>query len=132
MTFLEKYDNISGKIQSCMQAISIPDKNIINNKNNIPEDLKSGFKAGIYSLNSVKGDYKTHRQHTKIKIGFDIFLIVDADKEIVQPDRDLFELVEDFRTQYKASFDDDFDEVEYYAGLVKSNPVKIAKIRIEI
>jgi hypothetical protein len=94
------------------------------NKDAIPKQLP----CAIVILDSETGKNGTSRQFVSTDIAWTVFLIVNA-HNVDDPDSDLYQLKEEFRTFYLKLMNRDLPSVEYYTSRVDgSRLVRIAKI----
>ncbi len=94
------------------------------NKDSIPKQLP----CAIVILDSETGKNGTSRQFVSTDIAWTVFLIVNA-HNVDDPDSDLYELKEKFRTFYLKLMNRDLPSIEYYTSRIDgSRLVRIAKI----
>lgn len=94
------------------------------NKDNIPKQLP----CAIVILDSETGKNGTSRQFVNTDIAWTVFLIVNA-HNVDDPDSDLYQLKEKFRSFYLKLMNRDLPSVEYYTSRIDgSRLVRIAKI----
>lgn len=111
-----------------MQHAGIDDNQIYFNRNTIPDELPGGFKLGIISLAIETGKDGTRTRYLSSDLNFEVYLVVDADKDIADPEANLYQLKESFREKYQELIKKDIQRIEYYPSYVKgSYPVMIAK-----
>jgi len=97
---------------------------ILFNKDSIPKQLP----CAIVILDSETGKNGTSRQFVNTDIAWTVFLIVNA-HNVDDPDSDLYQLKEEFRTFYLKLMNRDIPSMEYYTSRVDgSRLVRIAKI----
>jgi hypothetical protein len=94
------------------------------NKDAVPKQLP----CAIVILDSETGKNGTSRQFVSTDIAWTVFLIVNA-HNVDDPDSDLYQLKEKFRSFYQKLMNRDLPSVEYYTSRIDgSRLVRIAKI----
>jgi len=127
--FITEFTRIRTAILAAVATAGIGTKNTLTNVNSLPDDLSSGFKAAIVSLERETGKDGTRKRYVNTDLAFDIFLVVDAATDIADPDLALYTLKESFRDAYRASVNKDFASTQYYPSYVDgTHPVKICKL----
>ncbi|MCB5253716.1 MAG: hypothetical protein LHW51_12160 [Candidatus Cloacimonetes bacterium] len=122
MSAFEKFIADRNRIVDALKFCDIP--TIQFNKDSIPKQLP----CAIVILDSETGKNGTSRQFVNTDIAWTVFLIVNA-HNVDDPDSDLYQLKEEFRTFYLKLMNRDLPSVEYYTSRVDgSRLVRIAKI----
>ena len=122
MTAYQRFMADRNRIVDALKFCDIP--TIQFNKDNIPKQLP----CAIVILDSETGKNGTSRQFVSTDIAWTVFLIVNA-HNVDDPDSDLYQLKEKFRTFYLKLMNRDLPSVEYYTSRVDgSRLVRIAKI----
>ena len=122
MSAFEKFIADRNRIVDALKFSDIP--TIQFNKDNIPKQLP----CAIVILDLETGKNGTSRQFVNTDIAWTVFLIVNA-HNVDDPDADLYQLKEKFRTFYLKLMNRDLPSVEYYTSRVDgSRLVRIAKI----
>ena len=122
MSAFEKFIADRNRIVDALKFSDIP--TIQFNKDSIPKQLP----CAIVILDSETGKNGTSRQFVNTDIAWTVFLIVNAHNED-DPDSDLYQLKEKFRTFYLKLMNRDLPSVEYYTSRIDgSRLVRIAKI----
>ena len=122
MSAFKKFIADRNRIVDALKFSEIP--TIQFNKDNIPKQLP----CAIVILDSETGKNGTCRQFVSTDIAWTVFLIVNA-HNVDDPDSDLYQLKERFRTFYLKLMNRDIPSVEYYTSRVDgSRLVRIAKI----
>jgi hypothetical protein len=122
MSAFEKFIADRNRIVDALKFSDIP--TIQFNKDNIPKQLP----CAIVILDSETGRNGTSRQFVSTDIAWTVFLIVNA-HNVDDPDSDLYQLKEKFRTFYLKLMNRDLTSVEYYTSRIDgSRLVRIAKI----
>lgn len=122
MSAFEKFIADRNRIVDALKFSDIP--TIQFNKDAIPKQLP----CAIVILDSETGKNGTSRQFVSTDIAWTVFLIVNA-HNVDDPDSDLYQLKEKFRTFYLKLMNRDLPSVEYYTSRVDgSRQVRIAKI----
>ena len=122
MTALEKYQAERSRISEALNLAGVAET--LYNKDNIPKNLP----CAILILDSETGKHGTSRQYVSTDIAWTVFLIVNA-YNVDDPDSDLYQLKEKFRSFYLKLMNRDLPSVEYYTSRVDgSRLVRIAKI----
>ncbi|MCK9165714.1 MAG: hypothetical protein M0P45_07805 [Candidatus Cloacimonas sp.] len=94
------------------------------NKDVIPNQLP----CAIVILDSETGKNGTSRQYVSTDIAWTVFLIVNA-QNVSDPDSDLYQLKEKFRSFYLKLMNRDLPSIEYYTSRIDGTRlVRIAKI----
>ena len=94
------------------------------NKDAIPKILP----CAIVILDSETGKNRTSRQYVSTDLAWTVFLIVNA-QNVSDPDSDLYQLKEKFRSFYLKLMNRDLPSVEYYTSRIDGTRlVRIAKI----
>ena len=94
------------------------------NKDVIPKQLP----CAIVILDSETGKNGTSRQYVSTDIAWTVFLIVNA-QNVSDPDSDLYQLKEKFRSFYLKLMNRDLPSIEYYTSRIDGTRlVRIAKI----
>jgi len=94
------------------------------NKDVIPKQLP----CAIVILDSETGKNGTSRQYVSMDIAWTVFLIVNA-QNVSDPDSDLYQLKEKFRSFYLKLMNRDLPSIEYYTSRIDGTRlVRIAKI----
>ena len=94
------------------------------NKDVIPKQLP----CAIVILDSETGKNGTSRQYVSTDIAWTVFLIVNA-QNVSDPDSDLYQLKEKFRSFYLKLMNLDLPSIEYYTSRIDGTRlVRIAKI----
>ena len=97
---------------------------ILFNKDAIPKQLP----CAIVILDSETGKNGTVRQFMSTDLAWTVFLIVNA-QNVSDPDSDLYQLKEKFRSFYLKLMNRDLPSVEYYTSRIDGTRlVRIAKI----
>lgn len=129
MTNQEIFVSVRANIVQALTDAGIAGDNILLNKNLIPSDLSTGFKAGIVSIAIETGKDGTRTRYISTDLNFDIYLIVDSCRDVTDPDSALYELKELFRSSYQSLIRKDIQRIEYYDSYVKgTHPVRVAKL----
>jgi len=122
MSAFEKFIAYRNRIVDALKFSDIP--TIQFNKDSIPKQLP----CAIVILDSETGKNGTSRQFVSTDIAWTVFLVVNA-HNVDDPDSDLYQLKEKFRTFYLKLMNRDLPSVEYYTSRVDgSRLVRIAKI----
>ena len=122
MSAFEKFIADRNRIVDALKFSYIP--TIQFNKDNIPKQLP----CAIVILDSETGKNGTSRQFVSTDIAWTVFLIVNA-HNVDDPDSDLYQLKEKFRSFYQKLMNRDLPSVEYYTSRIDgSRLVRIAKI----
>lgn len=122
MSAFEKFIAYRNRIVDALKFSDIP--TIQFNKDSIPKQLP----CAIVILDSETGKNGTSRQFVSTDIAWTVFLIVNA-HNVDDPDSDLYQLKEKFRTFYLKLMNRDLPSVEYYTSRIDgSRLVRIAKI----
>jgi len=122
MSAFKKFIADRNRIVDALKFSEIP--TIQFNKDNIPKQLP----CAIVILDSETGKNGTSRQFVNTDIAWTVFLIVNA-HNVDDPDSDLYQLKEEFRTFYLKLMNRDIPSMEYYTSRVDgSRLVRIAKI----
>ena len=122
MTALEKYQAERSRISEALKLSDVAE--ILYNKDNIPKNLP----CAILILDSEIGKHGTSRQYVSTDIAWTVFLIVNA-YNVDDPDSDLYQLKEKFRSFYLKLMNRDLPSVEYYTSRIDGTRlVRIAKI----
>ena len=122
MSAHEKFIADRNRIVDALKFCDIP--TIQFNKDSIPKQLP----CAIVILDSETGKNGTSRQFVNTDIAWTVFLIVNA-HNVDDPDSDLYQLKERFRTFYIKLMNRDIPSMEYYTSRVDgSRLVRIAKI----
>ncbi len=122
MSAHEKFIADRNRIVDALKFCDIP--TIQFNKDSIPKQLP----CAIVILDSETGKNGTSRQFVNTDIAWTVFLIVNA-HNVDDPDSDLYQLKERFRTFYIKLMNRDLPSVEYYTSRIDgSRLVRIAKI----
>ena len=122
MSAFEKFIANRNRIVDALKFSDIP--TIQFNKDAIPKQLP----CAIVTLDSETGKNGTSRQFVNTDIAWTVFLIVNA-HNVDDPDSDLYQLKEKFRSFYLKLLNRDLPRVEYYTSRIDgSRMVRIAKI----
>ena len=122
MTALDKYQAERSRISEALKLSAVAE--ILYNKDNIPKNLP----CAILILDSEIGKHGTSRQYVSTDIAWTVFLIVNA-YNVDDPDSDLYQLKEKFRSFYLKLMNRDLPSVEYYTSRIDGTRlVRIAKI----
>lgn len=122
MTALDKYQAERSCISEALNLAGVAE--ILYNKDNIPKTLP----CAILILDSEIGKHGTSRQYVSTDIAWTVFLIVNA-YNVDDPDSDLYQLKEKFRSFYLKLMNRDLPSVEYYTSRIDGTRlVRIAKI----
>jgi hypothetical protein len=122
VTALEKYQSERKRISEALKLAGVSET--LYNKDNIPKNLP----CAILILDSETGKHGTSRQYVDTDIAWTVFLIVNA-HNVDDPDSDLYQLKEMFRSYYQKLMNRDIPSIEYYASRIDgSRLVRIAKI----
>ena len=122
MTALDKYQAERSRISEALKLSDVAE--ILYNKDNIPKNLP----CAILILDSEIGKHVTSRQYVSTDIAWTVFLIVNA-YNVDDPDSDLYQLKEKFRSFYLKLMNRDLPSVEYYTSRIDGTRlVRIAKI----
>ena len=122
MTAYQRFMAERKRIEDALKFCDIP--TIQFNKDSIPKQLP----CAIVILDSETGKNGTSRQFVNTDIAWTVFLIVNA-HNVDDPDSDLYQLKEKFRTFYMKLMNRDLPSVEYYTSRIDgSRLVRIAKI----
>ena len=122
MSAFEKFIADRNRIVDALKFSDI--HTILFNKDSIPKQLP----CAIVILDSETGKNGTSRQFVNTDIAWTVFLIVNA-HNVDDPDSDLYQLKEEFRTFYLKLMNRDIPSMEYYTSRVDgSRLVRIAKI----
>ncbi len=122
MSAFEKFIADRNRIVDALKFCDIP--TIQFNKDSIPKQLP----CAIVILDSETGKNGTSRQFVSTDIAWTVFLIVNA-HNVDDPDSDLYELKEKFRSFYLKLMNRDIPSIEYYTSRIDgSRLVRIAKI----
>jgi hypothetical protein len=122
MSAFEKFIADRNRIVDALKFCDIP--TIQFNKDSIPKQLP----CAIVILDSETGKNGTSRQFVNTDIAWTVFLIVNA-HNVDDPDSDLYQLKEKFRTFYLKLMNRDIPSIEYYTSRIDgSRLVRIAKI----
>ncbi|MDP3114066.1 MAG: hypothetical protein Q8M98_04735 [Candidatus Cloacimonadaceae bacterium] len=96
------------------------------NKDAIPKQLP----CAIVILDSETGKNSTSRQYVNTDLAWTVFLIVNA-QNVSDPDSELYQLKEKFRSFYLKLMNHDLPSVEYYTSRIDGTRlVRIAKIEL--
>jgi hypothetical protein len=99
---------------------------VLFNKDSVPKS----YPCAVILLESETGRLPTGRQFMTSDLAWTLFLVVNA-HENPDPDNDLYELKEAFRTNWIAMKEKDFAKVEYYTSRVDGTRlVRIARIEL--
>jgi len=122
VTALDKYQAERSRISEALKLSDVAE--ILYNKDNIPKNLP----CAILILDSEIGKHCTSRQYVSTDIAWTVFLIVNA-YNVDDPDSDLYQLKEKFRSFYLKLMNRDLPSVEYYTSRIDGTRlVRIAKI----
>jgi hypothetical protein len=122
MTAYQRFIAERKRIVDALKFSDIP--TIQFNKDAIPKQLP----CAIVILDSETGKNGTSRQYVSTYIAWTVFLIVNA-HNVDDPDSDLYQLKEKFRSFYLKLMNRDLPIVEYYSSRVDGTRlVRIAKI----
>ena len=122
MTNHERFLAERKRIEDALKFSDIP--TIQFNKDVIPKVLP----CAIVILDSETGKNGTSRQYVSTDIAWTVFMIVNA-QNIADPDSDLYQLKEKFRSFYLKLMNRDLPSVEYYTSRIDGTRlVRIAKI----
>jgi hypothetical protein len=122
VTALDKYQAERSRISEALKLSDVAE--ILYNKDNIPKNLP----CAILILDSEIGKHGTSRQYVSTDIAWTVFLIVNA-YNVDDPDSDLYQLKEKFRSFYLKLMNRDLPSVEYYTSRIDGTRlVRIAKI----
>ncbi|MDP3113699.1 MAG: hypothetical protein Q8M98_02885 [Candidatus Cloacimonadaceae bacterium] len=122
MTAHEKFIADRNRIVDALGFSDIP--TIQFNKDAIPKQLP----CAIVILDSETGKNGTSRQYVSTDLAWTVFLIVNA-QNVDDPDSDLYQLKEKFRSFYLKLMNRDLPSVEYYTSRIDGTRlVRIAKI----
>jgi hypothetical protein len=122
MSAFEKFIADRNQIVDALKFCDIP--TIQFNKDSIPKQLP----CAIVILDSETGRNGTSRQFVNTDIAWTVFLIVNA-HNVDDPDSDLYQLKEKFRSFYIKLMNRDIPSIEYYTSRIDgSRLVRIAKI----
>ncbi|MDD2229530.1 MAG: hypothetical protein PHY48_08975 [Candidatus Cloacimonetes bacterium] len=122
MTNHERFSAERKRIEDALKFSDIP--TIQFNKDVIPKQLP----CAIVILDSETGKNGTSRQYVSTDIAWTVFLIVNA-QNIADPDSDLYQLKEKFRSFYLKLMNRDLPSIEYYTSRIDGTRlVRIAKI----
>ena len=122
MTNHERFIAERKRIEDALKFSDIP--TIQFNKDVIPKQLP----CAIVILDSETGKNGTSRQFTSTDLAWTVFLIVNA-QNVSDPDSDLYQLKEKFRSFYLKLMNRDLPSVEYYTSRIDGTRlVRIAKI----
>ena len=122
MTAVEKYQAERSRISESLKLAGVVE--ILYNKDNIPKNLP----CAILILDSETGKHGTSRQYVDTDIAWTVFLIVNA-QNVSDPDSDLYQLKEKFRSFYLKLMNRDLPSIEFYTSRVDGTRlVRIAKI----
>ena len=122
MSAFEKFIADRNRIVDALKFCDIP--TIQFNKDSIPKQLP----CAIVILDSEIGKHGTSRQYVDTDIAWTVFLIVNA-HNVDDPDSDLYQLKEKFRSFYLKLMNRDIPSIEYYTSRIDgSRLVRIAKI----
>ncbi len=122
MSAFEKFIADRNRIVDALKFCDIP--TIQFNKDSIPKQLP----CAIVILDSETGKNGTSRQFVSTDIAWTVFLIVNA-HNVDDPDSDLYQLKEKFRSFYLKLMNRDIPSIEYYTSRIDgSRLVRIAKI----
>ena len=122
MSAYEKFIADRNRIAAALKSSDIP--TIQFNKDVIPKQLP----CAIVILDSETGKNGTSRQFVSTDIAWTVFLVVNA-HNVDDPDSDLYQLKEKFRSFYLKLMNRDLPSVEYYTSRIDgSRLVRIAKI----
>jgi len=122
VTALDKYQAERSRIFEALKLSGVAE--ILYNKDNIPKNLP----CAILILDSEIGKHGTSRQYVDTDIAWTVFLIVNA-YNVDDPDSDLYQLKEKFRSFYLKLMNRDLPSVEYYTSRIDGTRlVRIAKI----
>ncbi len=120
MTFSKKRQMII----SALESSGIITKNISFKKDKIPRD----FPAAIVTLQGEKGIKPTSKRFCEFDYDITVFLIVDVNKS-TDPDADILELANTFKSQFRAILGSDIPKIDYYPARADSGrKVRIAKV----
>jgi hypothetical protein len=121
MTAHEKFIADRNRIVDALKFSDIP---TIQFKDVIPKQLP----CAIVILDSETGKNGTSRQYVSTDLAWTVFLIVNA-QNVSDPDSDLYQLKEKFRSFYLKLINRDLPSVEYYTSRIDGTRlVRIAKI----
>ena len=122
MTNHERFIVERKRIEDALKFSDIP--TIQFNKDVIPKQLP----CAIVILDSETGKNGTSRQYVSTDIAWTVFLIVNA-QNVSDPDSDLYQLKEKFRSFYLKLMNRDLPSIEYYTSRIDGTRlVRIAKI----
>jgi len=122
MSAFEKFIADRNRIVDALKFSDIP--TIQFNKDAIPKQLL----CAIVILDSETGKNGTSRQYVSTDLAWTVFLIVNA-QNVSDPDSDLYQLKEKFRSFYLKLMNRDLPSVEYYTSRIDGTRlVRIAKI----
>ncbi len=122
MTALDKYQAERSRISEALNLAGVAE--ILYNKDNIPKTLP----CAILIIDSEIGKHGTSRQYVSTDIAWTVFLIVNA-YNVDDPDSDLYQLKEKFRSFYLKLMNRDLPSVEYYTSRIDGTRlVRIAKL----
>jgi len=92
------------------------------------DDLPKAFPSAVVVLETEDGLLPTGRQYLESRLGWTIYLIVDAYQKD-DPDSELYALKEAFRGSYLKLSGRDFAHIDYYSARVDgTRTVRIAKL----
>jgi hypothetical protein len=122
VTALDKYQAERSRISEALNLAGVAE--ILYNKDNIPKTLP----CAILIIDSEIGKHGTSRQYVSTDIAWTVFLIVNA-YNVDDPDSDLYQLKEKFRSFYLKLMNRDLPSVEYYTSRIDGTRlVRIAKL----
>jgi hypothetical protein len=122
VTALDKYQAERSRISEALNLAGVAE--ILYNKDNIPKTLP----CAILIIDSEIGKHGTSRQYVSTDIAWTVFLIVNA-YNVDDPDSDLYQLKEKFRSFYMKLMNRDLPSVEYYTSRIDGTRlVRIAKL----
>ena len=122
MSAFEKFIADRNRIVDALKFSDVP--TIQFNKDVIPKQLP----CAIVILDSETGKNGTSRQFVNTDIAWTVFLIVNA-HNVDDPDSELYQLKEKFRTFYLKLMNRDIPSIEFYTSRIDgSRLVRIAKI----
>ena len=78
--FITEFSRVRSAILAAFTTAEIADGNQLTNVNALPDDMKSGFKAAIVSLERETGKDGTRKRFVNTDLAFDIFLVVVREK----------------------------------------------------
>ena len=119
---MSRFESEREQIKAALEAAGVEE--VCFNKDEVPKKLP----AAIVVLDGETGRNGTVRRFVDTDLAWSVYLIVNATRAD-DPDKDLYELKEDFRAEYQDSMYRDIPEIEYYTSRVDgARLVRVARL----